>query len=62
LTALIMLPVLTIIGDAVSLLGGYYISVFVSHQSGTFYWSSIREVLTFENVFSAALNRSYSVF
>jgi len=55
LTALIMLPVLTIIGDAVSLLGGYYISVFVSHQSGTFYWSSIREVLTFENVFSGSL-------
>jgi len=54
ITALIMLPVLTIIGDAVSLLGGYYISVFVSHQSGTFYWSSIREVLTFENVFSGS--------
>lgn len=54
LSALIMLPVLTIIGDMVSLVGGYYISVFVSHQSGTFYWSSIREVLTFENVFSGS--------
>jgi len=54
LAALIMLPMLTIIGDAVSLLGGYYISVFVSHQSGTFYWSSIRDVLTFENVFSGS--------
>jgi phospholipid/cholesterol/gamma-HCH transport system permease protein len=54
LAALIMLPMLTIIGDAFSLLGGYYISVFVSHQSGTVYWSSIREVLTFENVFSGS--------
>ena len=55
LSALVMLPVLTVIGDAVSLLGGYYISVYVGHQSGTFYWSSIREVLTFENVFSGVL-------
>jgi phospholipid/cholesterol/gamma-HCH transport system permease protein len=54
-SAVIMLPVLTVIGDAIALLGGYYISVFVSHQSGTFYWSSIREVLTFQNVFSGSL-------
>jgi phospholipid/cholesterol/gamma-HCH transport system permease protein len=54
ISAIIMLPVLTVIGDAVSLIGGYYISVFVSHQSGTFYWSSIREVLTFQNVFSGS--------
>ncbi|MEJ2696178.1 MAG: ABC transporter permease [Candidatus Sulfobium sp.] len=53
-SALVMLPALTVIGDAVSLLGGYYIAVFVSHQSSTVYWSSIREVLTFENVFSGA--------
>ena len=50
LSAIVMLPVLTIIGDAVSLFGAYYIAVFVSHQSGTFYWSSIRDVLIFENV------------
>jgi phospholipid/cholesterol/gamma-HCH transport system permease protein len=55
LSSIIMLPVLTIIGDAVSLFGGYYISVFVSHQSGTFYWSSIKDVLIFENVFSGAV-------
>src|SRR4030043_58551 len=47
-SSVVMLPALTIIGDAVSLLGGYYIAVFVSHQSGTVYWSSIRDVLTFE--------------
>lgn len=54
LSAVLMLPALTIIGDAISLIGGYYIAVFVSHQSGTFYWSSIRDVLTFENVFAGA--------
>lgn len=55
LSALIMLLALTIIGDAVSILGGYYIAVYVSHQSSTFYWSSIRDVLTFENVFAGAV-------
>jgi phospholipid/cholesterol/gamma-HCH transport system permease protein len=54
LSSVIMLPVLTIIGDAVSLFGAYYMSVFVSHQSSTFYWTSIKDVLIFENVFSGA--------
>jgi phospholipid/cholesterol/gamma-HCH transport system permease protein len=55
LSSLIMLPALTIIGDVVSILGGYYISVYVSYQSGTVYWSSIREVFTYENVFVGAI-------
>jgi phospholipid/cholesterol/gamma-HCH transport system permease protein len=50
--SIVMLPVLTVIGDAVSLLGGYYIAVFVSHQSGSFYWSQIREIMDFKNIFS----------
>ncbi len=54
LSSLIMLPALTIVGDVVSVLGGYYIAVFVSHQSGTVYWSSIREVLIYENVVAGA--------
>jgi phospholipid/cholesterol/gamma-HCH transport system permease protein len=52
LSSILMLPVLTIIGDAVSLLGAYYIAVFVSHQSSYVYWTSIQHVLTFQNVFS----------
>jgi phospholipid/cholesterol/gamma-HCH transport system permease protein len=51
----IMLPLLTVIGDAVSLLGGYYISVFVSHQSGPFYWSQIMAEMNFENIFSGMI-------
>lgn len=54
-SSLIMLPALTVIGVAVSLFGGYYIAVFVSHQSGTFYWSSIRNILTLENVLAGAI-------
>jgi len=52
LSSLIMLPALTIIGDAVSILGGYYVAVFVSLQSGSFYWTSIRGELNFENILS----------
>jgi phospholipid/cholesterol/gamma-HCH transport system permease protein len=55
LSSLVMLPALTLIGDAASLLGGYYIAVFVSYQSGNVYWSSIRDVLVFENVFSGSV-------
>jgi phospholipid/cholesterol/gamma-HCH transport system permease protein len=49
-SSIVMLPVLTVIGDAVSLFGAYYIAVFVSNQSGTFFWSSIRDILIYENV------------
>jgi phospholipid/cholesterol/gamma-HCH transport system permease protein len=52
LSALVMLPALTVIGDAVALMGGYYIAVFVGNQSGSVYWSSVRDVLNFPNVFS----------
>ena len=55
LSSIIMLPVLTIIGDAVSIFGGYFIAVYVSHQSGTVYWSSIRQVFDYENVVSGAI-------
>jgi phospholipid/cholesterol/gamma-HCH transport system permease protein len=54
-SSLIMLPVLTVIGIAVSLFGAYYITVFVSHQSGSFFWSSIRGILTPENVLAGAI-------
>lgn len=55
LSAIVMVPVLTIIGDLFALLGAYYIAVAVGHQSGTFFWSSIREVLSFENVVAGFL-------
>lgn len=55
LSALVMVPALTIIGDCVSLFGAYYIAAFVSHQSGTFFWSSIRDILIFENVLAGSI-------
>jgi phospholipid/cholesterol/gamma-HCH transport system permease protein len=50
ISAVVMLPILTLIGDAISILGGYYIAVFVSQQSGSFYWSQIREIMNAETV------------
>lgn len=55
IASVVMLPCLTIIGDLVCLFGGYYIAVFVSNQSGSFYWSSILRELTFQNVFSGSI-------
>ncbi|GAB5047128.1 MlaE family ABC transporter permease [Thermodesulfovibrio sp. TK110] len=55
IASVVMLPCLTIIGDLVCLIGGYYIAVFVSNQSGSFYWSSIIRELNFQNVFSGSL-------
>lgn len=55
LSAIVMLPALTIIGDAISLLGAYYVAVFVSHQSATFFWSSIRDVFVYENVLAGSI-------
>jgi len=51
LSSMIMVPALSIIGDASALLGGYYIAVFVGHMSSAGYWFSIRDVLTFSYVF-----------
>jgi phospholipid/cholesterol/gamma-HCH transport system permease protein len=54
-SSIVMLPVLTVIGNAVSIFGAYYIAVFVSNQSGTFFWSSIRDILTYENVVAGSI-------
>jgi phospholipid/cholesterol/gamma-HCH transport system permease protein len=55
LSCLVMLPLLTIIGDAVAILGSYYIAIYESHQSGAFFWSQIRDSLTMANILSGLL-------
>lgn len=45
LGSLLMLPILTVIGDFVSLYGGYYINTIVNNQSGAVYWDAIRVTL-----------------
>ena len=55
LGALVMLPALTVLGDAVSLLGGYFMTVVVGRQSGGFYWSSVLQTLDMENIFAGTI-------
>jgi len=49
---LLMLPVLTIIGDLVGIIGGLLISVTELNVSGDFYINSLVQVLLLEDVFS----------
>ncbi len=51
-SAILMLPVLTVIGDAFALLGGYIISVTAANQSGSVYWGQIKQIMDFETIFS----------
>jgi len=55
ISSVMMLPALTVIGDALSILGAYYIVVFVSNQSGYVYWRAIRDVLIFENIVAGSV-------
>lgn len=55
LSSIMMLPALTIVGDALSIFGAYYIVVFVSNQSGYVYWRAIRDVLIFENIVAGSV-------
>ena len=55
LACLIMLPLLTVIGDAIAILGGYYIAVFQGHQSGSLFLSEIKGNLTGVNILSGVL-------
>lgn len=52
---LIMVPALTIICDAIAILGGYIIALFISHVTTTMYWSAVKERLVFGNIFIGLL-------
>lgn len=54
-SSIVMLPALTVVGDFVSLIGGYYIAVVVGHQSGSFYWSQIRLIMDAETILSSVI-------
>ncbi len=48
---MLMVPALTILCDAIALLGGYFVAVFIAHVSSTMYWSAVRDRLIFGNIF-----------
>ncbi len=46
-----MVPTLTVICDAIALLGGWVIAVYVAHVTSTVYWATVRDRLIFGNLF-----------
>jgi len=55
ISSIIMLPVLTVIGDAVALIGGYIVAVTAANQSGSVYWSQIKQIMEFTTIFSGVI-------
>jgi len=51
----VMLPVLTVICDAIAILGGWVIAVFIAHITSTMYWASVMERMVFGNLFVGIL-------
>lgn len=52
---ILMLPVLTVICDFISLLGGWVVANLIAHVTTTMYWSAVRERLLFGNLFIGLL-------
>lgn len=55
ISLIIMVPVLTIVCDAVSITGGWIIAKYIAHMSTTLYWASVEERLVFGNIFIGIL-------
>lgn len=51
----VMLPVLTVVSDAVGLVGGYFVAVFISRQSSPVYWSSASQAFNFQNLLGGVI-------
>jgi phospholipid/cholesterol/gamma-HCH transport system permease protein len=52
---LVMLPILTVISDAMGIVGGYSIALFVSRISSPTYWSGVSWAFSFQNVVGALI-------
>ena len=55
ISAIVMLPVLTVLSDSVAMIGGYLVSVLISHQSFPAYWSSAGQAFTGQNLFGGVI-------
>ena len=51
LALLVMVPVLTIICDTVSILGGWMVAAFIAHVETTLFWANVIVKLNFGNMF-----------
>ncbi len=50
ISLIIMVPALTILCDAIALLGGYIVALFIAHVTSTMYWTAVKDRLIFGNI------------
>ncbi len=55
ISLIIMVPALTIVCDAIAILGGWIIAQFIAHVSSTIYWTAVRDRMIFGNIFMGLL-------
>jgi len=55
ISLIVMVPALTVIADAIALLGGWIIAIFIAHMSSTLYWANVLDRLRFGNLFIGLL-------
>jgi len=48
---IVMVPALTILCDIIALIGGWVVSIFITHVTSTMYWSPAFEKMVFGNLF-----------
>lgn len=52
IAGILILPVLTVIGDTMGILGGYFVTISMAGFSTAFYWSSVFEALKYNDLLS----------
>ena len=55
ISLVIMLPALTVVMDVIAIIGGWAVATLAEHVSSYLYWASVRERLTFGNMFIGLL-------
>jgi phospholipid/cholesterol/gamma-HCH transport system permease protein len=59
---LLMLPVLTVLGDTLGILGGLYIGVFELDQTTDYYWAKVKEFLFLSDLVSGTAKTVFFAF
>lgn len=62
IACVIMVPVLTIIVDVISLVGGWIIAIFLAHITSTTYWVAVKERLIFGNLLVGVVKPIFFAF
>jgi phospholipid/cholesterol/gamma-HCH transport system permease protein len=50
ISLVVMVPILTILADAIAIIGGWIVAMFIAHVSSTLYWANVMDKLRFGNL------------